>query len=202
LAATLDRELAGIRARELDRELERDLALTVDHAYILARSLDRDGSVAGDHLALAENLVRVLARARYLAFSRIRARNLIPTLNRAHRRARNLVHTLKRKHGRTNVLDQTLALLRALASLVRPARRTDGANPAAGKVAQSLVAMAVKVLPAQHQDRYGEEFRAELHELHSRWQQLKYAFNVLSSAGKIRRALMEKIPFAGTSEHE
>lgn len=193
LARDLDRDLAGARARDLDRELDRDLAHALDHADALARALDHAHSLAAERIrSLAEDLVRVLARARNLACARTRARNLIRALDRALGRARALNRELGREPNRD--LGQTRNLVQALVNLVRSRGAADdesGAGPAPGRVPRGLVAMAVQVLPMQDRDRYREEFRADLHELHRPRQQLGMALRVLTSALGLRRALTE-----------
>lgn len=193
LSLTLDRELADARGQDLGWELERDLARVLDHADALARALDHAGGVGDGPVALADELIRDLVRARNLACSRPSARNLIRTLERARGRARTLERELDRVRSPVRASD----LVRGSAGIGRsrdPAAHPHGTRPAVGKMPQGLVAIAVKVLPAQDRGRYGDEFWAEMHELHSHWQQLEYALRVLSSAGELRRALTEKMP--------
>ncbi|HEU0086978.1 MAG TPA: hypothetical protein VFQ77_04920 [Pseudonocardiaceae bacterium] len=192
LSRALDRELAQARARDLGWELERDLPLVLDHAYALARALaQEDGE---DCLAQAEELVRALARARNLACSRPRARNLVRTLDRYRVRAR----ALERDLGRGGVATRGRHRGRSPGSVDRggdpAAAHTRGGSPVVGRVAHGLVALAVRVLPAPARGRYRAEFRAELHDLGSRWRQMTYAVRVLSRAGKLRRELIEYRP--------
>jgi len=59
-----------------------------------------------------------------------------------------------------------------------------------GYLAGGVVAIAVRVLPAAHRDRYSDEFRADLSVLMI-GRQLPYAFGALVSAVPLRRAIKE-----------
>lgn len=199
LALALDCADALARALDPDQDPDPDHDLGPDLGFGLDLGFGPARGFPADSLALARNLACALARARNLACDRARARNLVRVLDRAHSRARHLVRALERELDRARnrhlirALNRTRTLLRSLAGL---ARNRDATAPepgytgsAVGPVSRSLVAMAVQVLPAQHRDRYRDEFRAELHDLPNRWQRLGYALRVLSGAGDLRRAL-------------
>lgn len=165
--------LARDLAEALDLDPERALVL----ARALARTRSRDGAQAHAH---------VLARAR------LRMPHLAPYL--AH--ARDLALAL------TSGPEPTLDRARTLARALRTASHNVGAAgtatshkmaPATG--ATKLIRSAVRVLPAEHRDRYRDEFDSELYELTaagaSRAAQLAYAVRLLDRAWVLRAELRE-----------
>lgn len=61
---------------------------------------------------------------------------------------------------------------------------------APGRACRSLVAMAVRILPAEHQMRYAEEFRSEVAQVRRR-QRIPYAIRLVLCAWSLRRVLIE-----------
>jgi hypothetical protein len=61
---------------------------------------------------------------------------------------------------------------------------------APGRTCRSLVAMAVRILPLEHQLRYAEEFRADVAHIPRR-QRIPYAFRLVLYAWSLRRVLDE-----------
>ena len=57
-----------------------------------------------------------------------------------------------------------------------------------GHLSGAVVAIAVWVLPTPHQDRYSDEFRADLSVL-TRGRELPYALGTLAGAVRLRRAI-------------
>jgi hypothetical protein len=183
------------RARNQARNLARHLALARD----LAEALDLDPERA---LVLARVLARTRSRdgaqahAHVLARARLRMPHLAPYL--AH--ARDLALAL------TSGPDPTLDRARTLARALRTASRNVGVaqggsgtvgsrNVAPATGAVRLIRGAVRVLPAEHRDRYRDEFDSELYELAAagaaRAAQLAYALRLLDRAWILRAELRE-----------
>lgn len=194
LALDLDSALARARARELDREVDRDIGLALDRAYALAGALT-DGTANPPELA--GSLVVALTGVRNLACTRPSARNLVRTLNRALSRARGLERALA---GSRYLADLLAGLVHGLTTLVHSRAGTGSGEQHAGphphRTRLGLVAVALRVLPAQHRARYCDEFRAELHDMRGSGQRLRYGLRVLTRAWALRSVLRRMPPAA------
>lgn len=188
LCRNLDRALAAARARDLDWEVDRDLAALLDHYDTLVRVFDHEGSFGEDSLARLDDVVLALGRARSLASSRPRARNLIPILDRARSQARGLRRVFERELTRDRVPPQVRSSVRRL----EPAAPVRGTTLAPSTMSRGLVALAVLLLPARDQARYREEFHAELVE-QPRREQLWHACGLLLTALALRAALIDGV---------
>lgn len=193
LARQLNRVLILVlmRARSFDRDFGINLGLeatfglnhAVDAARRVARVLAADPELARDparDLGLALAHAVECARAFDLAHVRAHALAISPELardvDRAVERIRSLALDLDRAHHLALAIDCQVAkgeFQDDTASVVVP-------------TASSMLAAAVRLLPAAYQTQYAEEYQSELWDLAtancSRWQQLGYAFRALRSA--------------------
>ena len=163
-ACAEDLGLEHPRVGDLTGVLAFDLDIALDHAVSLTRDLTVE-----DVLTLTCDLDRALT----LDFD----------LDRLDQR--RLVDDLELARQLTNELAVSLFSAGASAPTTRPA------DVRAGRLSWGMVQIAVWVLPAAHQPRYNEEFRAELAAMDElpRRAQLGYALRQLARAWSLRRAL-------------
>ncbi|MER5266405.1 hypothetical protein ABTZ99_30380 [Actinosynnema sp. NPDC002837] len=158
------RRLAHISA--LARELETALDGKLDR--ILDRKLAHD---------LALELRRAIERGR--VFDDVR-------LFEVYERVRALESAVEVNFRATVSFGPLLDSARSIRVGLEEVERTPVESGSAGKV----VAVAIAVLPAHHQARYGEEFRAELADL-PRHQRVPHALGLVSRSLLLRRALLD-----------
>lgn len=205
-------DLTDDRANRLAQALVHDLDLTrsyiLDLALTCADDYDRD-----EVLKLAGTLDSILADASVLADNPIRhfsvvrnlANELAPIHFDANDRARLVSYRNERARGRARDLDRGFIHVRSLAdeladelARARPGTRTAGASgqrkvKGIAPWAASLLAAAVRLLPAADRARYAEEYLSELWDLAQsgarRRRQLGYALRQFRSAPLLGFAL-------------
>ncbi|MGH4023215.1 MAG: hypothetical protein ACRDRV_01375 [Pseudonocardiaceae bacterium] len=164
-ACAEDLGLEHPRVGDLTGVLAFDLDIALDHAISLTRDLTVE-----DVLTLTCDLDRALTLD--FDLDRLDQRRLVDDLELARRLTNELAVTLFSAAGTRT-----------------PATRA--ADVRAGRLPLGMVRIAVWVLPAAHQPRYNEEFRAELAAMDElpRRAQLGYALRQLARAWSLRRAL-------------
>ena len=167
LAHTLTRELTFTRAhtRALARvfppvhNLDHELVLALAHTRALTRALNLDRDLDLAH-PLAHNLARDLDLN--LAHARDLARDLARDFDLGHNLARDLARLRQALHRINAFIDQW-ERLDTSAEAKQPLAKEEPAPVA--HLAERLVDVVMRLLPARHRGRYAEEFKAELHGL-------------------------------------
>ncbi|HEX2296973.1 MAG TPA: hypothetical protein VHH34_00395 [Pseudonocardiaceae bacterium] len=164
-AGAEDLDLEHSRVGDLTGVLAFDLDIALDHAVSLTRN-----PTVEDLLTLTCDLDRALTL--HFDLDRVDQRRLVADLERARRLTNELAGALVSTAG-------------AAAAATRPA------DARVGRLSLGMVQLAVWVLPAAHQPRYSEEFRAELAAMDElpRRMQLAYALRQLARSWSLRRAL-------------
>ncbi len=179
--------LARDLAADLDLDLDCDRGLAGGLARHLAAVLD-SASARTAVLPLDRDLVRSRALGQVLLDARDSAAALALALDSAHHR--DLAGTLARDLGPVRAHARDLVRTVAAAFDLASPDRQHVAEPirSVSRPIRTMVAIAVRVLPADERPRWKEEFKAELGDL-VMWRRFPYAARLLSQAISLRRGL-------------
>ena len=173
LPSDLHRPLAEMGSRGLPKAAARSLRQTYADAIALCEALENDTRGTGPLCALRDRAAAV-------------ASSVQGVLD---------VRAARKAAARASEAEELRARMRAvveaeLAGERQPPRVGAVKVVAPGRTCRSLVAMAVRILPLEHQLRYAEEFRADVAHIPRR-QRIPYAFRLVLYAWSLRRVLDE-----------